>query len=90
MRQVITPHLPHDDTRVITDEHKSFDFLNERYQHDNALEEKRASAAWPLTYSTQALGRETHRVHTNAIEGYWSQLRTNLRMACSLSASLPV
>jgi hypothetical protein len=78
MRAAITPHLPAEDTRVITDEHKSFDFLNERYQHDNALKEHRGSASWPLTYSTRAPGREPHQVHTNTIEGYWSQLRTYL------------
>jgi hypothetical protein len=61
-----------------TDEHKSFDFLGQRYQHTNALYEHRAGAKWLLPYYAARPGEERYKVHTNTIEGYWSLLRTHL------------
>jgi hypothetical protein len=78
IRPLIEPHLPHENTRVVTDEHKSFDFLHQRYQHVNALYEHRAGAKWCLPVVASGMGGERYRVHTNTIEGYWSLLRTHL------------
>jgi transposase len=76
IRNPIESHLPAPDTRVVTDEAKSFDFLHQQYQHANALYEHRGGAKWCLPVVAARPGEPPYRVHTNTIEGYWSLLRT--------------
>lgn len=81
MRVAITPHLPHENTRVFTDEAKSFDWLHERYQHANSFYEHCGAQKYLSPSYAVRPGDAAVEVHTNTIEGYWSQLRTWLHVS---------
>ena len=68
IQELIEKHLPYENTRVFTDEHKSFDCLHELYQHANSLYEHRGTAKWCLSVVAQHPGDAPVRVHTNTIE----------------------
>ncbi len=70
--------LPIPSTRVFTDEHKSFQFLKDRYKHSTVHKVHRGAASWPQPKIIVTAEREALNVHTNTIEGYWSLLRTHL------------
>ena len=74
----IMSHLPSHDTTVITDEHRSFTFLNREVLHEWCHKERRGSAAWPVTHMAETHDSRPYTVHTNTIEGYWSDLRLHL------------
>jgi hypothetical protein len=73
---LIRRHLPSLNTSVITDEHKSFQFLDDESLHEWCEKERRGPACWPRPKSSLTQRGEPFSVHTNTIEGYWSQLRT--------------
>lgn len=76
MRPFVEAHLPAENTRVITDEAASYNFLMQHYFFNNALYEHRGGAKWVLPNWAARPGEERYQLHTNTIEGYWSQLRT--------------
>jgi hypothetical protein len=77
IRPLIESHLPHNDTITITDKHPSFKFLEEDHPHYWAVKQKAGSAMWAVPFEQQTrVG--TIVVHSNTIEGYWSQFRRRL------------
>lgn len=77
IRPLMEAHLPHKSTVCITDKDQSFSCLKQRHPHYWSEKRKAGGALWVVTYSAQNdLGTVT--VHTNTIEGYWSQVRRKL------------
>jgi hypothetical protein len=72
----ILAHLPHGATVVFTDEAPSFNFLRRHSDHKQAWYAKRGGAKWLEPHREHNAHGEIVTVHTNTIEGYWSQFRT--------------
>lgn len=75
IRPVILPHLPSPLTTVITDQHASFIFLKDHVHHLWCIKEHRGAAVYPVVRTEDTEVLETVHVHTNTIEGFWSQVR---------------
>jgi hypothetical protein len=78
IQPAIMSHFPSRDTTVITDEHKSFQFLDHKVLHEWCQKERRGAASWPEPHEAKTRDDRTYSAHTNTIEGYWSQLRLEL------------
>jgi hypothetical protein len=77
IRPLIEAHIPHNSTVCITDKDQSFNCLKERHPHYLSEKRKAGGALWVVTYNAETeLG--TVAVHSNTIEGYWSQFRRML------------
>ncbi len=72
----ILSHLPHSATVVFSDEAASFNFLRRHCDYKQAWYAKRGGAKWLEPHREHLAHGQLVTVHTNTIEGYWSQLRT--------------
>lgn len=76
VRRAMEPHLS-PATPVLTDGAGCYHHMG--YYRDHAVVKKEhgaGGAAWPKPGQRQQLGEREVAVHTNTIEGYWSQFRT--------------
>jgi hypothetical protein len=86
IRPLIEAHLPHEQTRCITHADVSYGFLEERHPYFVARKRKAGGALWVETYSGICLPYSPIPVHSNTIEGYWSQFRRRLHDSHGWSA----
>lgn len=78
IRQPILSHFPSRVTTVVTDRHRSFAFLGRYVHHVWCTKRHRGSAVYPVTRWEQTPHGESFKVHTNTIEGFWSDLRLHI------------
>lgn len=86
LRPLVEAHLPHDQTRTITDNDASSLFLRRRHPHYIAEKRKAGGALWVVAYQAFTPPWAPLTVHSNTIEGYWSQFRRRLHDSHGWSA----
>lgn len=78
IKPLIERHIPYYQTRCITDSDPSFGFLADTHPYMRAHKRKFGGALWVETYEWANAPYAPIRVHSNTIEGYWSQFRHRL------------
>jgi hypothetical protein len=75
IRESIMSHFVSDDTTVITDRHKSFGFLDRVLGHKWCTKRHIGANVYPVVVSGQTKFSVPFQIHTNTIEGFWSNFR---------------
>ena len=78
IQENIKSHFRSGDTPVITDQHKSFRFLDRTFLHSWCKKVHIGTNVYPKHARSETRYGRTYQVHTNTIEGYWSKLRLKL------------
>lgn len=79
VRSAIQRHLPHSETTVLSDCHKSFKAVFKDVPYFQSKKKKYGHAKLNMmTYPVETDNGEV-KVHTNTIEGYWAHFRLALR-----------
>ena len=78
MAPAMLSHLPSRDTIVITDGHRSYGFLKRVNNYVVCQKAHYGATVCPVVREERIGQGAPFKVHTNTIEGFWSQLRCRL------------